>query len=140
MAFSTLDRVRVRHFMGFGAIFRQADLRVENALTAIMSVADGGSQPDSTSENAVRAIVADLLQVECMLKEQWKAFAVNQVNKVRMDAIRAMGALRMEGRRLVTSLSSVLATSPRRDCFASTAPNPDGDAFYDAPGGKGYQW
>src|ERR1700677_687396 len=130
MAFSTQDRVNVRHFMGFGAIFRQADLRIENALTAVQSISDGGSQPDSTSENAVRAIVSDLLEVECLLKAQWKSFSVNQVSKVRMDAIRAMGALRMEGRRLVTSLSSVLATSPRRDAFAATQPNPDGDAFY----------
>jgi hypothetical protein len=140
MAFSQQDRVNVRHFLGFGSIFKQADLRLENALTSIQSVADGGSQPDSTSENAVRAIVADLLNVECMLKSLWGQFAVGRAASVRLDAARAMIALRMEGRRLVTGLSSVLATNPRRDAFASTAPNPDGDTFYDAPGGKGYQW
>jgi hypothetical protein len=135
-----LDRSNIRHFLGYGAIFKQADLRLENAMTAIQSETDGGSQPDSTSENAARAIVADLQTVECMLKAQWQSFAVGRADKVRIDAVRAMGALRMEGRRLVTGLSSVLATSPRRDAFASTQPNPDGDAFYDAPGGKGYQW
>jgi hypothetical protein len=138
--FSQQDRVNIRHFMGFGAIFKQADLRLENGITAIQSVADGGSQPDSTSENAARAIVCDLLAVECSLKALWSQFAVGRADKVRIDAARAMIALRMEGRRLVTGLSSVLATSPRRDAFASTAPNPDGDTFYDAPGGKGYQW
>ena len=57
MAFSETDRTWVRHFMGFSAIWLQADPRLENALTAAQSVADGGSRPDSSGENYVKALI-----------------------------------------------------------------------------------
>jgi hypothetical protein len=140
MAFTQQDKANIRHFLGYGAIFKQADLRLENAMQAVESVSDGGSQPDSTSENAVRSIVADLLTVECVLKNLWVQMQAGQVGKNKIDALRGAAGVRAEGRRLVTGLSVVLSTSPRRDIFGPTAPNPDGDAFYDAPGGAGFQW
>ena len=42
MSFSELDRTYIRRFVGFGAIFVQAEPRLENAITAVQSTADGG--------------------------------------------------------------------------------------------------
>lgn len=55
--YSELDRTYVRKYVGFGAIFLQAEPRLENAITATQSVADGGARPDASTENYVKGIV-----------------------------------------------------------------------------------
>lgn len=55
--FSETDRAYIRHFLGYGAIFLQAEPRLENAVTATQSTADGGARPDSTTENWIRATI-----------------------------------------------------------------------------------
>lgn len=57
MAYAELDRVYLRHFVGFGAIFMQAEPRLENAITATQSVADGGARPDSSTENFIKGLI-----------------------------------------------------------------------------------
>jgi|SRR5579875_2166275 len=57
MAFSETDRTFIRHFLGFSAIFVQADLRLENAITACQSEADGGSRPDPSTENYIKGCI-----------------------------------------------------------------------------------
>jgi hypothetical protein len=57
MAYSEVDRAYIRTYLGYGAIFLQAEPRLENAITATQSVADKGARPDSTTENIIRAIV-----------------------------------------------------------------------------------
>ena len=52
--YSELDRTWIRHFAGFSAIFLQAYPRLEAAITASQSIADGGSRPDSSGENMVK--------------------------------------------------------------------------------------
>lgn len=57
MAYLEQDYVWVRHFVGFGAIYRQAEPRLESALHATSSVADGGSRPDSSTENYIKGLI-----------------------------------------------------------------------------------
>ncbi len=57
MSFSELDRTYIRRFVGFGAIFVQAEPRLENAITAVQSTADGGTRPDASTENQIKAYV-----------------------------------------------------------------------------------
>lgn len=57
MSFNETDRTWIRHFAGFSAIFGQADPRLESAITAIQSVSDGGSRPDSSGENYIKACI-----------------------------------------------------------------------------------
>jgi hypothetical protein len=127
---SQQDRVNVRHFLGYAAIFKQEDPRLEGAMTAIQSVSDGGSQPDSSSENALRSMVADALTVECSLKSLWTQMQVGKAGTTIIDALRGMGGLRMEGRRIVNGISAILSTWPRRDIFSGATVNADGDSFY----------
>jgi hypothetical protein len=137
--FSEASRVKLRDALGFSSIFIQADLRLENAITAIQSISDGGVRPDNSSELAALAIVADIETLYCDMKALWKAVSVGQANKVKIDAVRGLMMLRSEGRRQVTRLSALLSTDPRRDIFSASEPDPTGDAFYSAPGGAGYQ-
>ena len=55
--FSELDRSGVRWALGYSAIFVQADPSLEVALTAIQSLADLGSRPDSTEENFCKGVL-----------------------------------------------------------------------------------
>lgn len=57
MAFSETDRTWIRRYVGYGAIFIQAEPRLENAITATQSVADGGARPDASTENNIKGLV-----------------------------------------------------------------------------------
>lgn len=51
------DRVWVRKYVGYAAIWIQAEPRLENAITATQSIADGGSRPDSSTENYIKGVI-----------------------------------------------------------------------------------
>jgi len=57
MSFQELDRVYIRHFLGFSAVFLQADPRLEASITAVQAIADGGARPDSSSENYAKGLI-----------------------------------------------------------------------------------
>jgi len=57
MAYSNLDRSYIRRYIGVGEIFKQAWPLIEQAINATQSATDGGNQPDSTGENAIKGLV-----------------------------------------------------------------------------------
>ncbi len=155
MAFAELDRVYIRKFLGFSAIFLQGDPRLENAITAIQSSADGGSRPDSSSENAVKALLygqqagtgaagvimgataqntsfqtpsrPGLVNIKSALDGLIPLSYVLSADK--QDAVidpgRGAAILRRMGRELVAELADVMATPPRTDVFGTRAPHMD---------------
>jgi len=141
MAWTETDRVQIRDMLGFGAIFLQADPRLETAITAVQAVADGGTRPDTSTELFIRTLIADFQLVLTSLKALWnKAIAV-QVDEVKVDVYRGRQMLCQDGRRIVNRLSAVLSTHPRRDVFGTPKMNPRVDAFDDVYlGNAGYHW
>lgn len=57
MSYSETDRTYFRRYVGYGAIFLQAEPRLENAITATQSVSDGGARPDASTENYCKGII-----------------------------------------------------------------------------------
>ena len=55
--YSETDRTYIRRYVGYGAIFLQAEPRLENAIQATMSQADGGGRPDSSTENYIKGLI-----------------------------------------------------------------------------------
>jgi len=55
--YSETDRTYIRHFVGFGAIYLQSEPRLESAVTATQSVADGGSRPDASTEAYIKGLL-----------------------------------------------------------------------------------
>lgn len=140
MAFVESDRVQIRHFLGFSALFQQADPRLENAITAVQGPPNG-TRPDSSTEAQVLALVTSLISIETKLSALWDQAVAVQVDEIRVDVARGRAMLCMEGRRLVAGLEAALGTHKRRDIFSSGASNPDGDAFGDfAYGIRGRNW
>lgn len=155
MAYSETDRVYVRKFLGFSAIYLQGDPRLESALSATQSVADGGARPDSTTENAVKALLygqaaqTGTAGVTIGASPQAGPFAtpsrpglvnIKQAidglmpitfvlraddNDAVIDPARGAAILRRMGRELVAELADVLSTPPRADVFGVRSPRLD---------------
>lgn len=149
MAYSELDRVYVRKFLGFSAIFLQGDPRLENALNATQSIADNGVRPDSNTENAIKALLygqasqAGTNGVTLGPAAQNTTFQVparpGLVNiknaldglipisfvlfadqkEIEIDPARGASILRRMGREMVAELADVLSTPPRFDVFGT---------------------
>lgn len=152
---SELDRVYIRKFLGFSAIFLQGDPRLENAITAIQSTADGGARPDSSSENAVKALLygqqagtgtsgvtmggtaqnvtfvtpsrPGLVNVKSALDGLIPISYVLEADggDAVIDPARGAAILRRMGREMVAELADVMATPPRSDVFGTRSPRMD---------------
>jgi hypothetical protein len=136
MAWSEADRATLRHYLGFAAIFRQADPRLEFALTSVQSRADGGTQADNSTELLIRGWLAKLATVEGRLEELWDEAEALKVEDLGVDPYRGMAMLRSEGRRLVSAIARSLSTRPRHDVFSAAEPNPDGSPYPDIDNGN----
>jgi len=133
--YSETDRTYIRRFQGFSAIWLQADPRLENAITATQSIADGGARPDSNAENLIKSLiygaaavtgtsgvvvsgttqndsfsvpaVRGLIQIEAQIAQLDSFLGASQVDggDVKVNAVREQARLRAEGRRLVYQMS-----------------------------------
>lgn len=118
MAFSEADRVKIRIYLGFGSLYLQVDPRLENAITAIQSTADGGTRPTSDAEMAAKATIVELVDIDARIKALREQQAATElVGEMRLDAAREAQRLRQEGRTLVHRLARMLDTFPRADAF-----------------------
>src|ERR1019366_2302710 len=167
MAYSELDRVEVRKFLGFSAIYLQGDPRLENALSATQSVADKGARPDSNTENAIKALLygqaapcgqvgvalgptaqnvtfamparPGLVNIKSALDGLVPFSFVLKGDETSIDPARGAAILRRMGRELVAELADVLSTPPRFDVFGTRRPgeDPETDAIADVAVGLG---
>jgi hypothetical protein len=139
MSWTEADRALLRHYMGFGAIFLQADPRLEAALTAVQSAADGGTRPDDSTERLIRGWLAGLARIERRLQELWTEAEALKVDDLGVDPYRGLALVRSEGRRIVGNIARALGTAPRHDVFSSMPPNPDGSPYPAIDAGR-YPW
>lgn len=136
MAFTEAERVQIRRYLGFSAIYLQAEPRLENAITAVQAVAEGGTRPDNTTELAIRALLAKLVNIDERIDGILECLGTVQVNKIQVDNARALLVLRSQGYIYVGYLTDALATRPVRNVFApplerdgSTEPAPLGGSW-----------
>lgn len=108
MAFTEPEKVSIRHFMGSGALFYGLYPLLESAMVTVQAVADGGSQPDTSTETAIRSTLTNCVAIETQLSKLWSFMLVGTADEAKIDAPRAMAALRMEGRRLSGHLARYL--------------------------------
>lgn len=129
MAWTETDRTVLRHILGFSAIFIQADLRLETAITAVQATVDGGTRPDNSTELQIRGWIADFATIETNIKQLWTAPDATRADEVNVDALRGLALLKREGRRIANYIARALSTFPRADIMGSAPSNPTGDAF-----------
>ena len=110
-------------------------------MTAVQSIADGGTRPDNSSELAIRSYMLDYANVNTNLQSLWNKALATQVDTIKIDTLRAMALLRSEGRRTVGRVAHTLGVTPRFDVFSTPTYNPtDSNPFTirddDFPGGS----
>ena len=128
MAWTEADRAKLRHYLGFPALFHQAEPRLENAIHSVQSEADGGTRPDNSTELQIRGWLLQLARLEARLEEVWDEAEALKVDELGIDPARALYVLRSEGRRVVGNLARALGTLPRHDVFSAAALS-GGDTF-----------
>ncbi len=130
-ALAEADRVQVRLYVGASAIFRQLWPALENAMTAVQAVADGGGRPDGSTQALVLSLVASLQAIDAArLSLTTKLHAV-RVDELQVDPVRGTAVLRSEGRILVGRLCWTLGMrGPVHDVFSSAPPNPGGHSAF----------
>ena len=147
MAFAEYDRVQIRHFLGYGATWLQAFPLVENAITAVQSVSDGGSRPDSSTETWIKALiygaaaqvgppalpaVRGLVTIEASIANQDTLIGVTQAGKgaATLGPLQETARLKSEGRRLCKQLARMLGMKRViADVFGTGEDDYDGSAY-----------
>ena len=119
MAFSEGERVQIRRYLGYSRLYLQSDPRLEAVMTSVQSQADGGSSPDSSTEDLIRSLLGDLVELQRSMKALWAQAQALDADGLKIDVARAMAVLRSEGRRLVGEIADQLEIHPRRDVFVS---------------------
>lgn len=128
-AWTEAERANIRHYLGFSAIFLQADPRLETAMTSVLAVADGGTRPDSSTQTQIQGWLTKLATVDQRLEDLWIQAQATGVDEVKVNPAVGMSLLRKEGRRLVNNISRALSTTPRADIYSSAPANPHGSPF-----------
>jgi hypothetical protein len=118
MAFTEGERVQIRRYLGYSRLYLQSDSRLESVMTSIQSQADGGSSPDSATEDLIRSLLDDLTELQKNMKALWTQAQALDADGLKIDVARAVAVLRSEGRRLVGEIADQLEVHPRRDVFA----------------------
>jgi hypothetical protein len=126
VAFTETNRVAIRKALGYAAIYIQADPMLESAITAVQSIADGGSRPDSSTEDAILAYLVSLAAIDALLESAAGCLSTIQVDDVKMDAVRGEALLKARARRLVGFIGDALSTAPLRDIYSPSTPDPSG--------------
>lgn len=137
------DRVKIRRWLGFAGIFTQADPRLENAITSIQSVSDGGTRPDNSTETAVKSYLTKLdgIETQWMLLTTEGGMQGGKIDELSIDPLRGLEGLKKIGRMYVGFIADAVSTRPRRDVFSSPKLLSDGDGGSLPDYGPGYpQW
>ncbi|HEU4728391.1 MAG TPA: hypothetical protein VFT22_10890 [Kofleriaceae bacterium] len=135
MQWTEVERANIRHYLGFAAIFKQRYPMLENAMTSVLAIADGGTQPDSATQIQIQGWLASLAALETSFDALDQHQGAGQVGKIQVDQVRETARLKMKGRRLVNYISAALSTSPKRDIYSSAPPDSEGVPFDIGSGG-----
>lgn len=128
-AWTETEKANLRAYLGYPSLFHQYEPRLENAITAVQSTADGGALSSSATQDRMRSVLTQLATLESKITELQCSYSIMEAgtDNVRLDAGRALFLLRMEGRRLIGQLSIPLGTRPIRDYFTGVDIRSDAD-------------
>lgn len=122
MAFTVAERVQIRMYIGFSNIFLQQDPRLENAITAVQSIADGGVQPTTDAEAMVRAILVKLTSNDASIDALADFSGATAADKgdAEIDAAREQARLQSVGRMYIARLCRMFDTYPVADVYSAS--------------------
>lgn len=121
MAFTDANKVQIRRWMGGSFLFINIDERLEASMRTVEALPDSGA----TEAYIVSTLLVILDSVDVQLQALHAKFLALDADEVKLDAVRAMGALRSEGRRYSQQLAHSLGfNAVLRDPWAMGPPDP----------------
>ena len=134
MSYAEADRVWIRRYVGYGAIFLQAEPRLENAITAVTGGVSGVAPGPTSTTGATfnTPSLRGLVQIEATIAQQDALLGASSVDggEAKVDPVRETARLRMEGRRLCHQLARMLGMrGVRADMFSRSPVIKDDDPF-----------
>ena len=127
MAITESERVQIRSYMGASYLFNQLYPKLENAITNIQSVADGGNQVDSSLETLIRQTLSDLADVDAAIKNliiQAQVFNAGS-DDIKISVAHGLFNLRAIGRQYIGKISRALSCLPFDDYYSPVKPSHD---------------
>lgn len=130
MPFTNTERANLRAYLGFSKQFSDFNSRLEVAMTAVEQLDDG----DATMTR-IRSVLTKLASLDDKLEElHCTAFVMEAgTDKVKIDSIRAIQMLKMEGRRLIQQLAIPLGCQPQKDYYSPAELNQSWDGMSNIP-------
>lgn len=114
MALTATQRADVRLTLGWPAQFHQTNSRLEQAMNAL------DTEPEHEAQ--VIALLASVVDIDTKLVDAHKRLKAVKVGSINLDTLRSeIAGLRMEGRRFVARLASILGVPTQNDYFGSSA-------------------
>jgi hypothetical protein len=114
-AYTDLQRVQLRGYMGMSKLFASSNAIFENVLNTIQGTIDDGS-----TFNQTVLILNQLLALDTRIAtNSTLMLATNVTGEVVFDAIRADAGLRRIGRALINQLATIFSMKPSKDYYSA---------------------
>jgi hypothetical protein len=124
-AFTEDQKVKIRKYLGFSKLFASANPLLEGAIGAIEELNDGGAAVNDMTDalTKISTIESQITTAQSVL------LAWEVTGEIKVDAARALQALRKEGQTMINTLSFAFGIKPFRRYFYPSDTDSSGD-FY----------
>ncbi len=117
MAFSEAEKVQIRRYLGGTLLYIDQNPRLESAISTVETL--------TATEDYIRDdLLVQLAAIDVDLTSQHNKFIALSADEVKVDAVRAMYALRDEGWRVVGLLADAFGLSPFRNVYEGKTARP----------------
>ena len=126
MAWTLSEKDQIREWLAFACIYRFADPQLEGAIDSVQSQADGGSQPDNSTEVRLRGYLEQLAIIDDKIFAALECAGSATVGDITLDPARAIMMMERQQRVLIGRLADALSMAPYRDATTGAEPMPGG--------------
>lgn len=123
MSFTTAQTLKIREYLGYPQVYKQANPRLEGAIVTL------GTDTDAVTE--VTSILSELATIESNISSRYATAGIKKVDEVeffggRGDGTNVISSQRSLGRRHVARLSILFGVPIASDVFGETGYGGDG--------------
>ncbi len=111
MAFTEVEKTRIRMLLGWGARFWQLETRLENAMEAVEN-----NLPEETAQ--IQTILTSLTDIDSKITEALDTAGVTGVSSIKLDSDQGISHFRSEGRRLVEAIAAILQVNIKKNYYS----------------------
>lgn len=108
--FTATEKGRIRMLLGWGARFWQLETRLENSMNAV-------EQTLPVETQLIQDTLTALTAIDAKITDALSTVGVSKVDTIGLDSDQGISHLRAEGRRLVTSIATILQVPIKKNFY-----------------------